>query len=441
VSEPADGQPKTLRIEISPQSLLWIVLTIAGVWLAMELWTVAVVLIVALVLVGTFDPMVAWCERRGLRRGRSLALIFLVIALAIAALLLLSVPPLVAQLQQIIENAPSERRKVIAFLQQYRWATPFWKALRAVPLDDLVVRAGNALLSYSSEILTAIGYAVTTLFLAIYLLADPGRAKSLLYALVPRHRHVKLARILIELKTIVGGYMRGQVITSVAITIFTFGLLTAFRVDDALALAMFAGLTDVIPFIGGYVASAPAILAVSGQGGPAILMVAIAMFLYQEFESRILVPRVYGRALRLSPAIVLLALLVGGTLLGILGALLALPIAAGLQMLVRQLRVELPGVEVDDAERARDARAEDIYEQLAAGESVEKSAAIAGQLAEKMRASEVTGTRLSAELAALKPDHSAAKPAAAEPVAPKRASDPNRLRDPSDPSDPDKEHT
>src|SRR5207248_4061825 len=138
--------------------------------------------------------------------------------------------------------------------------------IKAVPLDDLVVRAGNALLGYSSEILTDIGYAITTLFLSLYLLADPARAKSLLFAVVPRHHHIKLARILIELKTIVGGYMRGQLITSVAITIFTFGLLTAWRVDDALALAMFAGLTDVIPFVGGYLASAPAILSVTGHG-------------------------------------------------------------------------------------------------------------------------------------------------------------------------------
>ena len=272
-----------------------------------------------------------------------------------------------------------------------------------MPLDDLVVKAGNALLGYSAAILTVVGYAITTMFLAIYLLADPGRAKSLVYAMVPRHYHVKLARILIELKTIVGGYMRGQLITSVAIAIFTFGLLTILRVEDALALAMFAGLTDVIPFVGGYVASAPAIFAVAPQGTGVMVLVAALMFLYQEFESRILVPRVYGRTLRMSPAIVLLALLVGGTLLGILGALLALPIAAGMQMVVRELRVELPGEEHLDAEvRKRDEKAEQVYEELAAGETVEKAAAIAGHLAQRMKATEAKGGRLSQELDAIK---------------------------------------
>jgi predicted PurR-regulated permease PerM len=390
VSEPAETR-RTLRIEIAPRTLLWILLAIACVWLAIQLWTVFVVLLVALVLVGTFDPLVAWLERHGLKRGRALALIFLLIAVLIAGILLVTVPPLVTQLQHLIEDAPTEKRRLIQFLQQYQWTTPFWKALSAVPIDDLVKRAGDTLLGYSAQIVTGIGYAVTTLFLALYLLADPTRAKTLLYAVVPRSHHVRLARILIELTTIVGGYMRGQVITSIAITGFTFGLLSAFHVRDAFALAVFAGLTDVIPFIGGYLASAPAIFSVASQGAVPMIVVAVAMALYQEFESRILVPRVYGRTLRMSPAIVLVALLVGGTLLGILGALLALPIAAGLQMIVRELRVELPGQsqsEGADAAREREERAEHIYEQLAAGESVEKAAEIANQLAESLKAKE-----------------------------------------------------
>jgi predicted PurR-regulated permease PerM len=400
--ETEEPRSRSLRIEISPRSLIWILVIVAAAWLSIQLWTVFVVVLIALVLVGTFDPFVGWLERRGLRRGRALALIFLLVTLALAVVLLLTIPPLLAQLQHIVDNAPEERRKLIRFLGQYQSATPFVKAIKAVPVDDLILRAGNTLLGYSGEVLTALGYAVTTIFLAVYLLADPERAQALVYVMVPRHHHVKLARILLGLKQIVGGYMRGQVITSVAITIFTFCLLTAFKVDDALALAMFAGFTDVIPFIGGYVASAPAIVAVSGHGTAPILIVAAAMFLYQEFESRILVPRVYGRTLRLSPALVLVALLVGGTLLGILGALLALPVAAGVSMIVRELRVELPGqAHITDAVKARDDRADAIYEKLTANETVEHAVHIAGQLASTLDVSKKSDTRVSQELAAI----------------------------------------
>lgn len=397
----SDDRPRAIRIELSARTFVLALVSIAAVWLSVRLWNVALVLIVALVLVGTFDPLVAWLERRGLGRGRALALIFLLIAVGIAAIFALTIPPLVDQLQRIIDTAPAERRKLVEWLTHYKLGVPVANTVRAVPLDDLVKRAETWLLAASGDILGAVGYGVTTLFLALYLLADPGRAKSLLYVLVPRHQHIKLSRILLEMKVIVGGYMRGQVITSVAIAIFTFGLLTAFHVEDALALAMFAGLTDVIPFIGGYLASAPAIVSVSGQGTAALLIVAAAMFLYQEFESRILVPRVYGRTLRLSPAVVLVALLVGGTLLGILGALLALPVAAGLQMILRETRIELPGDHIDDAVRARDHKAERIYEQLSEGAPVDEAVAIAERLAETIKANENDSRKVSAELTAI----------------------------------------
>lgn len=124
--------------------------------------------------------------------------------------------------------------------------------------------------------------------------------------------------------------------------------------------------------------------------GPAItVIVLLAMLAYEEVESRFLVPRIYGRALRLPSSIVLLALLAGGTLLGITGALLALPAAAAVRMLIEELRVDLPGEEVDDSElRARDERAEDEYERRAEGIPAVEAAAIAVEISEERREEE-----------------------------------------------------
>ena len=391
-----------VKVELAPRTILLVLAAIAAVWLAYQLEAVLIVLTVALVMVGTLDPMVAWFERHGIRRGRALVLIFLAIAIVMAGVLLLTVPPLVSQLLHLIEDAPKGRDKLIDWLRQYKLARPLVQTVRAVPLNDLVLRAGNTMVGYSSDILTLAGFAISTTFLAIYLLADPVRARGLVFAMVPRHYHIKLARIMIELKVIVGGYMRGQLITSVAMAVFTFGVLTVFRVDDALALALFAGMTDVIPFIGGYVASLPAIVAVTSSGTGAVVIVFLLMFAYQEFESRILVPRVYGKVLRLPPAVVLVSLLIGGTLLGIVGALLALPIVAGLQMVVRELRVELPGETPPDAStRARDQRAEDIYEQLTEGATAADAGVIAAEMAHKLRDNEHTGNALTAEMPAI----------------------------------------
>jgi hypothetical protein len=100
----------------------------------------------------------------------------------------------------------------------------------------------------------------------------------------------------------------------------------------------------------------------------------------------VIVPRIYGQALRLSSAVVVIALLMGGKVGGIIGALLALPIAAALRMLVEELRVDMPGDDTDDPRlRARDARAEKIYARATAGASPEEAAAVATEIATKIR--------------------------------------------------------
>jgi predicted PurR-regulated permease PerM len=370
-----------LRVEIAPKTIFLILGVVAGVWALGQLTTVLMVLTVALVLVGTFDPVVAWLEKRGFRRGRALVLVFVLAALALTAIVLLMVPPLLFQFLQMIGDAPEARDRMIRSLEGQSWAGPLVATIKDLPLDDIGVRAGTAVIGYSTKLLGMIGYGISTLFLAIYLLADPVRSKGLLYAIVPRHRHMKLARILIELKVIVGGYMRGQLITSLSISVFVFVLLKILGAENALAIALFAGLTDIIPFVGGYIASTPVVIAVTPLGATVTMIVLGIMVVYQEFESRILVPRVYGHVLRLPPSIVLVALLVGGTLAGILGALLALPIAAGLQMMLRQLHVDLPGEESQEDAKELDRSEGEAYEELTEGVSATAAGIIADDMA------------------------------------------------------------
>jgi hypothetical protein len=112
---------------------------------------------------------------------------------------------------------------------------------------------------------------------------------------------------------------------------------------------------------------------------------------YQEFESRVIVPRIYGKVLRLPAAAVMIALLVGGKLLGILGAVLALPIAAALRMMIDELRVELSGEEVDDSElRAKDEKAEREFAARAAGRPAVEAAEIATEISVERREKEAT---------------------------------------------------
>ena len=375
-----------VRFEISPRSIAWILATIVGVWLFLQLRSIVLLVVVALVFAGTFNPLVEWMERRGIKRLYALTLLFVGLLLATSLLIFLTVPPFFEQLTQIVRDAPHHRDQLIALLQQRDFTAPLARALQNAGLAQTFTRIENSLVGYTPEILTALGWAVTTLFLAFYLLADGKRMQGTVYAIVPRDYHMRLARILQNLEAIVGGYMRGQLITSVAIGVFTYLLLVICGVPNALSLALFAAVVDVIPFIGGLLATAPAVLVALSNGLPTGLVVLLALFIYQEFENRLLIPKVYGSALRLAPATVVLALLAGGLLLGVIGALLALPIAAGLQMMVAELRVDLPGDDSDDrSAQARNAKTEATYERMSAGASAPEAGQIAKNLAHDLR--------------------------------------------------------
>jgi predicted PurR-regulated permease PerM len=376
----------TVRIELAPSAIGWVLAALAGVWLLGQLWVMVLLVVVALIFAGTFNPLVEWLGRRGLGRTLSLILLFVGAIVAAALVLFLTVPPLIEQVTEIVRGAPAGREQLIAVLQQRSFTLPLAQVVENAKLDQLMARAGDSLYGYSSRIVVVMGYFATTVVLAFYFLADGKRTQGVLYALMPRGYHMRLARILDNLETIVGGYMRGQLITCAAIGVFTYLLLILCGVRNALSLAIFAALMDVIPFVGGLLAAAPAVLSTLPRGLPVALVVAISMFVYMEFESRVLVPRVYGHVLRLSPATVVLALLAGGLLLGVLGALLALPIAAGLQMIVEELRVELPGDDSDDRPaRARYARTEATYERMSAGSTAPEAGQIARDLAHDLR--------------------------------------------------------
>jgi predicted PurR-regulated permease PerM len=381
------AQEKTVvRFEIAPATIGLILAAIAGVWLLAQLWMIGLLVVVALVFAGTFNPLVERMEKRGLTRTLSLIILFFGSIIVASLLMFLTVPPLVEQLAQIVHGAPQHREKLVGLLEKRGFTLPLAHALQNAGLEQMFARIESYLLGYSSEALRVLGYFATTIALSFYLLADGKRTQGVLYAIVPRDYHMRLARIVHNLETIVGGYMRGQLITSAAIGTFTFLLLVICRVPNALSLALFAALADVIPFVGGLLAVGPAVLSALPRGLPVTSVVLVSMLVYTEFENRILVPRIYWHVLRLSPTAVVLALLAGGTLLGVMGALLALPIAAGLQMMLEELRVEMPGDDSDDRpERARNAKTEATYERMSAGSTAPEAGQIARNLAHDIR--------------------------------------------------------
>jgi predicted PurR-regulated permease PerM len=248
---------------------------------------------------------------------------------------------------------------------------------------DLLRMAASNAYEYSTRAITIFVYILSSIFLALYIMIDRDRLRGGLFLMVPRSHHIRLSRIMLNLETIVGGYIRGQVITSVFMAIFVFILLKVCDVSNALAIAVFTGVADVLPYIGALLSVGVVVVAAIPRGPDIIIAVFVMMLIYEVFESRLLVPRVYGRELRLPSSLIMFSLLSGSVLAGVVGALLALPVAAAVLMLIEEMRVELPGQQeqATDVEiRERDDRGEEEYERRAEGMPAEQAAAIAVEI-------------------------------------------------------------
>lgn len=386
-SPPATGDDASrprFSVAIAGRTLAAAAAIVAGVWVLERIWPVVVALIVGLVLFGTCQPLVRHLEKRGWRRSWATLALCAAILLAGVGLGVMILPPLWTQVTSLVRDLPKFQERAAALAERFAATQSFGPEIRHLKIGTLAGRALTEVYDVSSRVLAWFGYTVTALVLAVYFLIDPEHVQTIAFSLTPRRHHLRLARVLREAESIVGGYVRGQLITSAAIFVFALGLFSLLRIPNALSLAAFACLADVVPFIGGLLAILPAALAAIDRGPWTVVAVVASMAVYQEIESRVIVPRVYGRVLRLSSPAVILSLLIGGELMGIVGALLAIPAAATIRMLITELRVELPG---DDHEarvlRAKDSVAEHELEVRAAGEPVEEAAAIARAIAEE----------------------------------------------------------
>lgn len=372
------------RIELSTRTLVLVPCVLALCFIALKLLPVVLVLIVALMLVGTLNPAVDWLTRKHIKRTPAIVMLYIAVALAIVGICVLTLAPLIAQVQSVAQHEPELRERVADALSHNHYTKQLGERLRNVEYGALAETNASQILTAGTHMVELVAFMLSAYFLALYITIDRDRLRGGLFALTPRVYHVRLSRIVLNLEAIVGGYIRGQALTCAFAAVFTWLVLTVCSVPNALALAMFAGIADLLPYIGALLAVGPAALLAATQGLPTMLIVAGVLIAYQEFESRFIVPRVYGQVLRLPSSVVLFSLLAGGTLMGIPGALLALPTAAALRMLMLASRVALPGDCVDDERiRARDEQAEQQYAEQAQGAPADQAAAIAVQISEQ----------------------------------------------------------
>ena len=325
-----------LHIHLPTRTVVKVLLTLVIVWAGLRLWPQFVLLLISLLIAVALHPVVASLERRGLGRGAVVGLMTLAMCAVAALLITVVFTSLAEQLSKLVQDFPALRDRVDQRLPaHYPTLKRVVREIFALPSSPEIAAQLKRPLALGTVALSGMVSMFLMIVVTIYLLLDGKRLYAWLIAYIPRRHRERMAVTAEEVSQVVYAYVRGQAICSLLFTVFSGILLTVLGVPAVVPLAILAGLCDVIPVVGVILATVPAVL-LALTVSPATAGVVLACYVgYHVVESYFLVPRIYGQRLRLSTLAVLLALLVGTTLQGLIGAVLVLPLVAAYPIIER----------------------------------------------------------------------------------------------------------
>jgi predicted PurR-regulated permease PerM len=309
--------------------------------LAFAVYTVRAVLvqvIIAMFIAVSLDPAVRFLIRRGVKRSLAVGIIFVNTLAILVGFVWSLVPPLVRQATDLVANVPDYVKTLSAESKTYRDIANRYGLTQkitdyAASLPGLV---GGGALGFLSGVFSAVLNVLLVVVLTIYFMLDLPRLRRGIVRLFPRSRRPRAAQAVNVVVDKVGGYMIGNLIISLFAGVSSFVCLFALDVPFALPLAVFVALTDLIPLVGATIGAVGCVLVAlfTVDLWPAAIVVIAFFLVYQQAENYLIAPRVLRNTVNLSSVAVLLAALIGGSILGVVGALMSIPIVAAGKVLM-----------------------------------------------------------------------------------------------------------
>jgi predicted PurR-regulated permease PerM len=303
---------------------------------------VLILILVAAFLAVGLDPAVRRLERLNLRRGQAVALIFLAALAFIVGFALAVIPPLVRQVTNFATDLPTyvqdladRHPRVAEFIQENDIATKLQDAVSNIP-SALGGSLGNVV-GIAGSVLSALFNLLTVLILTIYFMVSLSHIREGSLRLVPKSHRARVSELLDPILEKIGGYIAGQITVAVIGGVCAGIFLAIVGVPFPIALALWVAIAALIPLVGATIGAIPAVIVALFDSVALGLGTLVYFLVYQQVENYFIHPRVMTRAVDISPAAVLLAALIGGSLLGFVGALMAIPAAASIKLIVQEI--------------------------------------------------------------------------------------------------------
>jgi predicted PurR-regulated permease PerM len=321
------------------------VLTALVIWNTLgRLTTVMTILVVALFLTLALNPIVESLTSRGVRRAGAVGIVFAGVLVVFTLLGLLVVPPVADQGTQLVEDAPGyvdsvlNSRLVRQVDQDYQVVDKISEEFNKRLTDsNTLSQVFGGVLGAGRAVLTGLFQFFTVLILTLFFLANLPRVKQAAYAMVPASRRPRVVSLSEEIMRRTGSYAIGQVAVATVNAICSWIMMAIVGIPYAAVLAVLVGFLGLVPMVGATLGAVLVCTVAVFDEPRKMIIAAVYYVVYQQIENYVVVPRIMQRTVSVPGAVTVVAALAGGTLLGLLGALLAIPFAAGLLLLYEEV--------------------------------------------------------------------------------------------------------
>ena len=326
-----------ININISTWTIIKILAVVLALGFLYLIQDILVLLFVAIIFGAAISPWVDTLQRKKIPRVLGVILIYLILFSFVGLVIGLLIPPITTQINQLANDFPTYYQKIISRF------TPWQKSLApAANVQDILKSLGLTLGKMTGNIFTTVigifGSFISflaILVLIFYITIKEKGIQRFLEQILPKQRQAHIISLITQIQEKMGLWFRGQLILCLIIGILSYVGLLILGVNYALVLALLAGIMEIIPFVGPIIGAIPAIFLAFAQSPFKAFFVLILFIVIQQLENQIIVPRVMKKAVGLNPIIVILAILIGARLAGVLGALVAVPVATAFSVFIK----------------------------------------------------------------------------------------------------------
>lgn len=335
---------------IPARQLVWWTMGVMAVvgcfWLLWRFQDILLLLLTAVIFSTAVRPGVLWLEKRGIPKPVGILLIFVVIATLLGLLIWYSLPVLARQGTAIAQNLADgyfELRQSLLRLPNIL----IRRIIFILPPELPTLTGGGGELPIAepglelptgywqdNALILGIFQFIAVVILTFFWILEENRLKQSAFLLIPLKNRGEIRDLISAIETKVSGYLLGQGLLCLVIGVLAFAAYLLIGLPNALLLAILAGLLEAVPIVGPFLGAVPAIIVGLSISPITALWVVLATVIIQQLENSLLVPRIMRRTIGVRPLVTLLALLAFGSLFGITGALIALPLAAVIQILL-----------------------------------------------------------------------------------------------------------